>query len=143
MKIRLLGVVILMCLGLVAVDVMRFRVPVRAQGQTVALAPALSEDGLAEATTQAVSFRLVGQVGGPTQAIAVQGHYAYVGVGLRLVVLDVSDPVAMQEVGSTAPSPYFVEDIVVSGTLAYVAAGGAGLRVPNVSNPVHPVEMGA
>jgi parallel beta-helix repeat protein len=89
------------------------------------------------------AWQVVGQIGGPTQAVDVQGHYAYVGVGLRLVVLDVSDPAAPTEVGCTTPFPYFVEDIVVSGTLAYVAAGGAGLRVVDVSDPAHPTELGA
>lgn len=85
---------------------------------------------------------MVGQIGGPTQAVAVQGNYAYVGVGLRLVVLDISNPVTSTEVGSTTPFPYFVEDVVVSGTLAYVAAGGAGLRVVDVLTPTAPVEVG-
>ncbi len=90
-----------------------------------------------------MSLRMVGQIGGPTQAVAVHGKYGYVGVGLRLIVLDVSDAAHMREVGTTAPFPYFVEDIVVSGTLAYVAAGGAGLRVVDVSDPAHPTEVGA
>jgi hypothetical protein len=89
------------------------------------------------------SWRVVGQIGGPTQAVAVQGNYAYVGVGLRLAVLDVSDPTTLMELGSTAPFPHFVEGIVVSGTLAYIAAGGAGLRVVDVSDPANPTELGA
>jgi len=88
------------------------------------------------------TWRLAGQIGGPTQAIAVQGSYAYVGVGLRLVVLDVSNPPTPTEVGSTTPFPDFVEDVVVSGTSAYVAAGGGGLRVVDISNPTHPAEIG-
>jgi len=63
-------------------------------------------------------WRMVGQVGGATQAIAVQGNHAYVGVGLRLVVLDVSDPAELREVGASQPFPHFVEDVVVRGTLA-------------------------
>jgi parallel beta-helix repeat protein len=90
-----------------------------------------------------LSWQVVGQIGGPTQGVAVQGSYAYVGVGLRLVVLDVSNPFSLQEVGATTPFPYFVEDVAVSGNLAYVAAGGAGLRIVDVSNPSHPTEIGA
>ncbi len=88
------------------------------------------------------AWRMVGQTGGPTQAVDVQGDYAYVGTGLRLIVLDVSDPANPTEAGSTTPFPYVVEDIVVSGTLAYVAAGGAGLCVVDVSDPADPVELG-
>jgi hypothetical protein len=116
-------------------------------GITLALAAFLTvplgSASAAEAPGIAPAWQVVGQIGGPTQAVDVQGHYAYVGVGLRLVVLDVSDPAAPTEVGCTTPFPYFVEDTVVSGTLAYVAAGGAGLRVVDVSDPAHPTELGA
>jgi len=88
-------------------------------------------------------WQMVGQIGGPTQGVAVQGNYAYVGVGLRLVVLDISNPAALREVGLTAPFPHFVSDVAVSGTRAYVAAGGSGLRVVDISNPARPVEIGA
>jgi len=98
---------------------------------------------LNETLESSSGWRMVGQVGGPTTAVAVQGNYAYVGVGLRLIVLDVSNPITPTEVSSTTPFPYFVEDVVVSGTLVYVAAGGAGLRVVDVSDPAHPIEVGA
>jgi hypothetical protein len=88
-------------------------------------------------------WKIVGQVGGLTSGVAVSGGYAYVGVGLRLVVLDVSNPTDLREVGVTQPFPHFVEDIAISGTLAYVAAGGAGLRVVDISNPASPTEIGA
>ncbi|MGC9334315.1 MAG: Ig-like domain-containing protein, partial [Anaerolineae bacterium] len=107
-----------------------------------AIFAATSLSSAAGTSDQPSTWQMVGQIGGPTQAMAVQGNYAYVGVGLRLVVLDVTDPVTPTEVGATVPFPYFVEDVVVSGTLAYVAAGGAGLRVVDVSDPAHPVELG-
>jgi len=92
---------------------------------------------------QSGGWRMIGQIGGPTQAVAVEGKYAYVGVGLRLVVLDVSNPAQLRQVGATAPFPHFVEGVAVSGTLAYVAAGGAGLRVVDVADPTRPTEVGA
>lgn len=95
------------------------------------------------ALSQVGGWQMVGQIGEPTTAVAVQGNYAYVGVGLRLVVLDVSDPAALKEVGATAPFPHFVEGLAVSGTFAYVAAGGAGLRVVDVTDPARPTEVGA
>jgi hypothetical protein len=97
----------------------------------------------ADAAGQASAWKMVGQIGGPTQGIAVQGGYAYVGVGMRLVVLDVSNPSDLREVGATQPFSQAVEDVALSGTLAYVAAGGAGLRVIDVSDPALPTEIGA
>jgi len=103
-------------------------------------------------------WRMVGQVGGATQAIAVQGDYAYVGVGLRLVVLDVSDPAELREVGASQPFPHFVEDVVaeagawdspgyaegvaIADNIAHIADGPYGLRVVDVTNPAHPTEIG-
>jgi hypothetical protein len=103
----------------------------------------LFEAPSAAASTAPLAWQAVGQIGGPTQAVAVHGSYAYVGVGMRLVVLDVSNPSDLREVGGTPPFPHLVEDIAISGTLAYVAAGGAGLRVVDVSNPALPIEIGA
>ena len=88
------------------------------------------------------SLHMVGQVGGRTEDVAVQGDYAYVAVGLRLVVLDVSQPITPTEIGSTTPFPQFVAGVTVSGTLACVADGMAGLRIVDVSNPSAPVEIG-
>lgn len=96
-----------------------------------------------EAGEASFGWQIVGQVGGATQAVAVQGDYAYVGVGARLEVLQVSDTKSFHVVGNTSPFPYYVEEVVISGTLAYVAAGGAGLRVVDVSDPAHPTEVGA
>ena len=45
------------------------------------------------------NVELIGQVGGATQAVAVAGSYAYVGVGPQLVILDISDPAQPAVVG--------------------------------------------
>ncbi len=96
--------------------------------------------------TQAVQPRenveLVGQIGGRSYDVAVQGHYAYLGVGPRLVVLDVSNPAHPQLIGQTAVLPAIVRDVYVVDNYAYVAAGGAGLRVVDVSDPAVPLEVG-
>jgi hypothetical protein len=94
-------------------------------------------------TLEGSSLQMVGQVGGRTEDVAVQGDYAYVAVGLRLVVLDVSQPITLTEVGSTTPFPQFVEGVTISDTLAYAADGIAGLRIVDVSDPAAPVEVGA
>jgi hypothetical protein len=89
-----------------------------------------------------ISFRLVGQIGGAVTSVASSGRHAYLGVGPRLVVLDISEPPNLREVGATAPFPGSVEDVYVAGGLAYVAVGAAGLRLVDISDPAHPVEIG-
>ena len=53
---------------------------------------------------------LVGQIGGLTYAVAVQGGYAYVGVGPRLVILDIRNPARPTLVGQTAVLPRSISD---------------------------------
>ena len=105
--------------------------------------PQVDSPAQPEKTPGHLSLQMVGQVGGRTEDVAVQGDYAYVAVGLRLVVLDVSEPITPTEIGSTMPFPQFVEGVAVSGTLACVADGTAGLRIVDVSDPSTPVEVGA
>ncbi len=92
---------------------------------------------------QSTSWNFIGQAGGPTQGIAVQGNYAYLGVGSRLIVVDISNPANPHPVGATAPFEYFVQGITVIGTTAYVAAGSAGLHIVNIAAPASPIEVGA
>ncbi len=76
------------------------------------------------------------QIGGATYAVAVQGNYAYIGVGPRLVVLGVSNPAGPTVIGRTEVLPGVVEDapgyaegVAVSGTYAYVADRDGGLII--------------
>ena len=56
-----------------------------------------------------------------------------------LRILDTVDPRNVQELGSFATP---VEDVVVLGSVAYVAAEGDGLRILDVSNPAAITELG-
>jgi len=87
------------------------------------------------------NVELLGQIGGPTYAVAVQGTIAYMGVGRRLVVLDVSTPAEPLWLGQTAILPGGVGDIVVVGSTAYIAAGC--LVIIDVSDPTAPRELGS
>jgi hypothetical protein len=104
-------------------------------GPTNAVAPAAT-------TADAENVELVGHIGGVTYAVFVQGTYAYIGVGPRLTILDVSTPISPTVVGKTHPLPDLVRDVYVSGGYAYVADYHAGLRVVDVSTPVTPAEVG-
>ncbi len=50
---------------------------------------------------QAQNVERVSHLGGPTNAVAIQGIYAYLGIGPRLVILNVSDPAHPSVVGQT------------------------------------------
>jgi hypothetical protein len=56
-------------------------------------------------------------------------------------VIDVSNPSSPREVGFY-DTPGYAFGVVVSGAYAYVADGGAGLRVIDVSDPSSPREVG-
>ncbi|PKO19068.1 MAG: hypothetical protein CVU39_00520 [Chloroflexi bacterium HGW-Chloroflexi-10] len=87
-------------------------------------------------------FDLLNQMGGSMRAVAVQGETAYVGAGPRLVIVDISEPENPQFLGRTEILPDLVENVVVDGDYAYVAAFSAGLFIVDVSDPNAPVVVG-
>ena len=97
----------------------------------------------APTTLQAsVPIQLVEQVGGATQAVAVDGPRAYVGEGRHLVILDVSAP--GQPPAVLGRSPLLegeIRDLAVTGSMAFIAAYDAGFYVIDVSNPSVPVVL--
>ena len=88
-------------------------------------------------------FRPSGQIGGNTYAVAVAGSTAYIGVGPRLVSLDLANPATPRLLGQSEPLPGVVRGIVLRDQLAYVAAGKGHLRVLDISNPADPHEVGS
>ena len=88
------------------------------------------------------NVEFIGQIGGATWAVAIQGSYAYAGVGPRLVILNITNPALPTLVGQTAPLPGMVYDVAVAGSYAYVADWDGGLRIINVANPAVPYEAG-
>jgi peroxiredoxin len=73
-----------------------------------------------------------------TFGVLVSGTTAYVADGaLGVVVLDVSDPLAITEVGAV-PVPGTATDLALDGTWLYVAAGSGGFSVVDVSAPSAP-----
>ena len=76
------------------------------------------------------------------RAIAIVGNKAYVGVGSRLTILDITNKLHPEVLGMTDPFPDLVENVVVSGNYAYIAATTAGLRIIDISDASHPVQIG-
>ena len=91
---------------------------------------------------EAQNVALVGQIGGESYAVAVQGNFAYLGMGQTLVILNISDPTHPSAAGQMGILPEVVEGVAVAGSYAYVADGIGGLRIINVSDPAHPTEAG-
>ena len=101
--------------------------PTDLTSQSLALAP----------QTDQVNF--ISQLGGNTNAIAVQGQYAYLSEGPALTILDISDPAAPQIVGKTnSLTGLSVTDVAVSGELVY-ALSDSRLITIDVSDPENPV----
>jgi hypothetical protein len=79
--------------------------------------------------------------GGPTDCVALQGEYAYIGEGTRVTTLDISDLSHPKEVGKSPILPGFVRSIELRGQHAYAATSWDGLQVLNIANPKHPVNI--
>jgi hypothetical protein len=77
---------------------------------------------------------------GPVLALALQGNYAYMGVGRRLEVADLSDPKRPAVIGSTELFPCSLTGVAVAGDHAFVASE-RGLRVVDVSDVTAPKEI--
>ena len=91
---------------------------------------------MASLASAQIPIHLEGQLGGRSQAIVVSetSKVAYLGVGPRLVTLDVSDPNNVREIARSEVLPEVVQDIVVRDRHAFIANGRAGLYILDVSD---------
>lgn len=85
---------------------------------------------------------LVSQIGGGANGVAIQGPHAYVGVGPRLVILDIDDPARPGMAGQTEVLAGIVRRVAVDGDYAYLADGANGLRIIDISDPTAPSDAG-
>jgi hypothetical protein len=65
----------------------------------------------------------IAQAGGIARAVAVSGDRAYLGVGPRVLALDVGDPAAPRLLGQTEVLPGVVQDLAVAGDIVYAITG--------------------
>ncbi len=91
-------------------------VPTTGTTVTATLSPptASATTALPTTTPAPPTLILFGQIGGATRAVAVQGDYAYLNVGPRLVILDVADPTRPVVAGQSAVLPGF-ESLALAG----------------------------
>lgn len=97
----------------------------------------------AGAQEPASDIELIRQLGGSTWDVVVEADRAYIGMGPRLVILDISQPENPTLVGKTNILSGVVESLAVSGGYAYVALDTAGLSVIDLSNPGEPSRVGS
>ncbi|MDW8069364.1 MAG: hypothetical protein RML46_10650 [Anaerolineae bacterium] len=82
----------------------------------------------------------VAQLGGPVLKAVVSGTYAYVGMGPRLIVLNVSDPARPVLLGQSDVLPGIVQDVAVAGNYVYVIGNEyrARLWILSIASPNRP-----
>jgi hypothetical protein len=86
----------------------------------------------------ALDLTLAGQLGGPSWGFDVEDGLAYRGEGPHLVAMDLAHLPAIRQVGRSEPLPDLVNGVDVVGSVAYVAAGQAGLLAVDVGDPGRP-----
>jgi hypothetical protein len=80
------------------------------------------------------NMRLLGQIGGKVNAVAVSGNTAFYGESSGLVAVNVANPSAPVVLGRV-PLPGKISGIEVAGSYAYVANSSCGLQIVDVSIP--------
>ncbi|MBE7499156.1 MAG: PQQ-binding-like beta-propeller repeat protein [Verrucomicrobiales bacterium] len=86
---------------------------------------------------------LLDQIGGSAFCLAASSNRACLGIGPRLLVVDVSQPGVPALRGRTAPVQGIATGVAMSGNHAYVALDAAGLRVMDLSDPDNPRQVGS
>ncbi|HEX2946106.1 MAG TPA: hypothetical protein VHT96_09135 [Clostridia bacterium] len=94
-----------------------------------------------DSQADAADFKILGSVGGPTNAVAVNGNYVYVGKGTSIIVLENTEGRLLQK-GFQLKLPSFITDLEVEGKTLYAAAGDAGLYIVDISDPLKPLKKG-
>ncbi|HSL46337.1 MAG TPA: hypothetical protein VK897_23085 [Anaerolineales bacterium] len=87
-----------------------------------------------------VTFTITGQVGGTLNAVAMDGNIVYLGVGPRLLTVDITDPAAPRVLWQSQVLSGIVSAIAVQSGLAYVGAG-RNFYIYNIVDPSNPVQV--
>jgi hypothetical protein len=82
-------------------------------------------------------FSFLNQIGGVSYALEVQGNMAYLGVGPRLYLLDITDPASPKKISQSPEVGAAILDIVVNGNLVYLSTM-INLSVVDLTEPAQP-----
>jgi len=106
---------------------------------------------LPPAGSNSAHLELLGQIGGNTYAVAVQQDVVYLGVGPRLVSLDLTHPTPGKDnktvtpvvLGQSKVLPGVLRSVLVRDRYAYVAAGKGHLQILDITDPARPTPVSA
>ncbi len=104
-----------------------------AQSATAAVPPLHAETGLPPYTLE-----LVDQIGGQTNLVVLRPPYAYVAAGPRILVLDVSDPANVAQVGRSDMLPNNLHNMVLAGDRLVGEIYDGELLSIDISQPLTP-----
>ncbi|VAW38951.1 hypothetical protein MNBD_CHLOROFLEXI01-9 [hydrothermal vent metagenome] len=88
--------------------------------------------------TEKISFELVNQSGGQTESIAIVGDIAYLGMGMRLMIVNIANPTMPELLGQSQVLPSVVHAVLVRENIAYLGVGMSVITL-DVSNPYSPI----
>ena len=89
------------------------------------------------------NVELVTQIGGPVYAVDLAWPYAYIGMGPRVVILNISNPAQPVMVGQSDVLPGIIRNIAVAGDYVYATAEYAGLWIIRAADRAHPEIVGS
>ena len=87
------------------------------------------------------AFSLVTQLGGTVDVVDLAGSVAYLGVGPRLALVDISQPSAPRFLGQSDVLPDLVQAVAAQANTAYVGTGRGILHVFDITDPEFPLEI--
>jgi len=120
------------------VDTPKLAMGVAVSATTVYVADGNGGMRIVDASNAAVPVG-VGHLPGDIASIALKGRYAFLAGRHGMLVADISESMTPTVVATYSLG--YCPDVVVTGTLAYVAADDEGLHVVDISDPLSPTQV--
>ena len=111
-------------------------------GTTNAVGVGSAVQPVAAATFRSNPVNAVGSIGGRCNAVAVSGHYAYLGCGATLEIWNVATPANPARV-ATLRLPGNIEDLALASGRIFASSGASGVHAVDIGNPTRPVYLGS
>ena len=115
---------------------------IQAQVETAIPDIPLLSNNSTNGTANPKMLELLGQHGGSSAAIVVDGGIAYIGQGPRVVALDVSNADTPRVMGESKVLPGLVEGISLVGKIIFVVTKYSGLYSLDISDPANILPLG-